>query len=100
MKNVKKIQKYLPTIQTYRVLLLLARRARQLYFMKAHTCRDTVTVVLFNRVMKEMHYTINNLVPIHKIQAGVYHFSHIVFKKPLKNTCGKFLNKRNRDKEF
>jgi hypothetical protein len=38
-----------------------------------------------------LHY--NNLIPIHKIQAGGYQFSHVVFKNPFKNNCGKFLNK-------
>jgi hypothetical protein len=59
-----------------------------------------VTAVLLKRVMKEMHYTINNLIHIHKIQGDDYHFSHVVFKNPFKNNCGKFLNKRNRDKEL
>jgi hypothetical protein len=63
-------------------------------------CWGTVTAVLLKRVMKEMHYTINNLIPIHKIQGGGYHFSHVVFKNLLKNNCGKFLNKKNHDKEF
>jgi hypothetical protein len=57
--------------------------------MKAHACRDTVTAVLLERVMKEMHYTINNLIPIRKLQEDGYHFSHVIFKNPFKNNCGK-----------
>jgi hypothetical protein len=77
--------------------MLLPWTARQLYFKKAHMRWDTVTVVLLEKVMKEMHYTINNLIPIHKIQAGGYLFSHVVFKNPLKNPLIKETLKKNFD---
>jgi hypothetical protein len=45
--------------------------------------------------MKGMQYTINNLIPRHKVQVGGYNFSHVVFKNPFEYNCNKFLNKIN-----
>jgi len=59
-----------------------------------------VTAVLLERVMKEMHYTTNNLIPRHKIQGGGYHFSHVVFKNPLKITVANSLIKEIMTKNF
>jgi len=48
--------------------------------MKDHIYWDTVTAELLEKVMKEMHYTINNLIPIQKIQQVVITFLVLYLK--------------------